>query len=149
MVVLQSMSRFVAESIEERMVSEYPAGRKTPQLCRAIRNNDWSMIEHMLEKHPELVFQRKLPGGWLPFHHALKYTHRVGLITRLLLRTKRRFPHVIDDVLPSGEFPLLIACRANNAVMVEFLVKHGCNITGSRAQDCLKMFNSSPVMRVV
>ena len=80
MVVLQSMSRLVAESIEERMVSEYPAGRKTPQLCRAIRNNDWSMIEHMLEKHPELVFQRKLPGGWLPFHHALKYTHRVGLM---------------------------------------------------------------------
>ena len=142
MVVLQSMSRLVVESIEERMVSEYPAGRKTPQLCRAIRNNDWSMIEHMLEKHPELVFQRKL-------HHALKYTHRVGLITRLLLRTKRRFPHVVDDVLPSGEFPLLIACRANNAVMVEFLVKHGCNITGSRAQDCLKMFNSSPVTETV
>jgi myosin-5 len=112
-----------------REVSQYPDSAMLTELFREIQEENWAMVENILDKHPELAEASDLKSGELALHKIARHT---GAWTLLIDMVLVLYPKALIHRDNMGALPIHHASAHDNLAALEIIYsayKEGINDT--------------------
>jgi ankyrin repeat protein len=112
-----------------REVSQYADGAQLTELFREIQEENWAMVENILDKHPELAEAPDLKSGELALHKIARHS---GAWTLLIDMVLVLYPKALIHRDNMGALPIHHASAHDNLAALEIIYsayKEGINDT--------------------